>query len=129
MESSERRHRRTLSMPWRPTAHTAAADAKYKERRPHITLTPVSCHLSPDDSHSLSGSHFIDRHAARTWMVRSALVMAPKRVMRVEAVLSYRWRMARRRRGGEKRDQVRQAILKSKKWERLTKLLRVVPWR
>jgi hypothetical protein len=87
-ESGERRQQRTLRMPWRPTAHTAAADAKYKERRPQMTFTPVSCHLSPDDSHSLSGSHLIARHAARTWMVKRALATAPKTVMRVEAVLS-----------------------------------------
>lgn len=47
----------------------------------------VSCHFCSDDSHSLSGSHLMERHAARTWMVRMLLVIAPKRVMRAEAVL------------------------------------------
>ena len=67
--------------------HTAAAEAKYSERRAQMILTPVTCHLSPDSSHSLSGSHLIDRHAARTWMVRMVLVTPPKRVITVDAVL------------------------------------------
>ena len=52
-----------------------------------MNLTPFSCHLSPDDSHSLSGSHLNVRHAARTWIVTAAFVMAPNTVMRVEAIL------------------------------------------
>ena len=90
--------KRTLRMPWRPIEQTNAFKAKYKERRPQKTFTPVSCHLSPDSSHSLSGSHLTVRHAARTWIVSREFETAPKRVMMVEAVLLYRCRMME---GGE----------------------------
>ena len=97
--------------------HTAAAEAKYSERRAQMILTPVTCHLSPDSSHSLSGSHLIDRHAARTWMVRMVLVTPPKRVITVDAVLvrmadaRAQWRKCRWREGrSERRRDVRQTL-------------------
>lgn len=94
--------RRTLTTPWKPTAQTEAADAKYMERSPQIILMLVSCHFCSDNSHSLSGSHLMDRHAARTWMVRTLLVIAPKRVIRVEAVLLRRHiEVGEGREGGE----------------------------
>lgn len=68
-----------------------------------MTLTPSTRQLSPDASHSLSGSHRRDRHAARTWMARARFVTAPKRVITREADLLYssivntgRWRFRAR---------------------------------
>lgn len=52
-----------------------------------MNLIPLSCQLSGDESHSLSGSHLNERHAAKTWIVRIVFVTEPKRVIRVEAVL------------------------------------------
>jgi hypothetical protein len=64
-----------------------------------MSFKPLSCHLSPDDSHSLSGSHLKVYHDARTWPVTAAFVMAPRTVMSAEAVLLLgRWRI----RGGRK---------------------------
>jgi len=67
--------------------HTAAEEAKYAESRPHITLTPSTCQLSLEASHSLSGSHLRDRHAVKTWKASMELVAAPKTVMTSEADL------------------------------------------
>ena len=52
-----------------------------------MSFKPLSCHLSPDDSHSLSGSHLKVFHDARTWMATAAFVMAPSTVMSAETVL------------------------------------------
>ena len=57
-----------------------------------MSFKPLSCHLSPDDSHSLSGSHLKVYHAAITWIVIAAFVMAPSIVVSAEAVLMLgRW--------------------------------------
>lgn len=94
-----RKEKRTLRIPWSPMAETADEEAKYRARRAQMNWTLVICHLSPMESHSDSCSPLSVRHAARTWRVRMALVMEPKRVMRVEAVLLYRRGMVA---GGER---------------------------
>ena len=52
-----------------------------------MSFKPLSCHLSPDDSHSLSGSHLKVYHDASTWMVTAVFARAPITVMSAEAVL------------------------------------------
>lgn len=79
-------------IPKKPIVQTVAAEAKYADRSPQITFTPSTLQLSPDVSHSLSGTHLRDRHAARTWMARARFVTAPKRVITKDADLLY-WSM------------------------------------
>ena len=52
-----------------------------------MSFKPLSCHLSPDDSHSLSGSHLNVYHAAITWIVSATFIMAPSTVMSAEAII------------------------------------------
>ena len=52
-----------------------------------MSFKPLSCHLSPDDSHSLSGSHLKIYHDASIWIATAAFVMAPITVMTAEADL------------------------------------------
>ena len=51
-----------------------------------MSFKPLSCHLSPEDSHSLSGSHPKVYHDASSWIRTAAFVKAPVTVMSAEAV-------------------------------------------
>lgn len=79
--------RGTLTIPTKPIAQTVAAEAKYTERSPQTILTPSTLQLIPEPSHSLSGIHLSDLQAPRTCMVTTRFVMAPKRVITMEASL------------------------------------------
>ena len=76
-------------IPENPITQTVAAEAKWVERRAQITLTPSTRQVSLDASHSLSGSHLSDRHAAKSCMASVKLAIAPKAVMTREANLLY----------------------------------------
>lgn len=63
-----------------------------------MSLKPLICHLPPDDSHSLSGSHLKVYHAARSWKVKAAFdIMAQSTVMSTAVLLLRRWRIGGRK--------------------------------
>ena len=81
--------KRTLRTPYNPTAEITVEDVKYTKRSAHRNLKPLASHLSLNPSHSDSCSplNVNERNVEATWTDSIALVMHPKSVMSVEAVL------------------------------------------